>query len=104
MGYFDVNTNLCDKCLHKNVCKYHNQDFANGRGVYIKVYDCPYCKIKDDHYQSELDKARKELNILENRLKHLLQSDFICRFDEKDYKTGEYVRDINDVDKLFYEK
>lgn len=37
--------------------------------------------------------------ILERRLKHLLQSDFIRSFDEVDVHTKEYKRDIKEADK-----
>ena len=44
----------------------------------------------------------QELNvhILERRLKHLLQSDFIRSFDEVDARTKEYKRDIREADVL----
>lgn len=38
------------------------------------------------------------LETVENRLKHLLQSEFISSFDEKDRK-GRYKRDIKEADK-----
>ena len=90
--------NLCDWCIHKDVCKYNNRDLINGRGVYMEVYTCPFRKVYDD----KLEKIRKDYEIIEERLRHLLQSDFISRFDEKNIYTGEYIRDINDIDKLFY--
>lgn len=38
--------------------------------------------------------------VLEERLEHLLQSDFIASFDQVDYRTHEYVRDIRTADRL----
>ena len=43
---------------------------------------------------------QRELHTIRMRLQHLLQSDFIRSFDEKDIKTGEYVRDIKHADLL----
>lgn len=42
----------------------------------------------------------KNINIksLENRLKHLLQSEFIRSFDEVSYPSGTYKRDIKEAD------
>lgn len=37
---------------------------------------------------------------LEARLKHLLGSEFICQFDAKDPKTGQYVREIAEADAI----
>jgi len=39
-------------------------------------------------------------DVLESRLKHLLQSDFIRSFDAINYKTGKYKRDITEADKI----
>lgn len=106
---FDMNTssssrnlfNLCDKCIHKDVCKYRNWDFIKGNGIYMEVHTCPYCK-KKNYSDGELYEIQKNYEVVEQRLKHLLQSDFIRRFDEKYIDTGEYVRDINNIDRLFY--
>ena len=43
---------------------------------------------------------QRELHITRMRLQHLLQSDLIRAFDEKDIKTGEYVRDIKLLDQI----
>lgn len=45
-------------------------------------------------------KEKWKVDYLEQRLKHLLQSNFIKSFDEKDLKTGEYKRDIKEADEL----
>lgn len=63
---------------------------------------CPFRLVEDDYLQSKLFDDRRDLQAMYNRLRHLLESEFIRRFDEKDLDTGEYIRDINDVDKLFY--
>ena len=44
--------------------------------------------------------AKREVIYLRERLGHLLQSEFIRSFDAKAYKTGEYLRNIEDADKL----
>lgn len=41
----------------------------------------------------------KDVYALESRLKHLLKSDYIRRFDDKDPQSGEYKLDIRDADK-----
>ena len=43
---------------------------------------------------------QRELHITRMRLQHLLQFDLIRAFDEKDIKTGEYVRDIKLLDQI----
>lgn len=42
-----------------------------------------------------------KIKSLENRLKHLLSSEFIRSFDEVAYPSGTYKRDIKDADKGF---
>ena len=44
--------------------------------------------------------AKREVIFLRERLGHLLRSEFIRSFDAKAYRTGEYLRDIEDADKL----
>lgn len=43
---------------------------------------------------------KKKAEMLERRLKHLLQSDFIASFDHKNINTKEYQRDIRDADMI----
>lgn len=55
------------------------------------------------HRLSEQNIARfadlaREKSALENRLNHLLESEYIRQFDEKDPETGEYKRDIKGAD------
>ncbi|MBO7211082.1 MAG: hypothetical protein J6V44_08820 [Methanobrevibacter sp.] len=42
-----------------------------------------------------------DVQVLENRLKHLLKSRYIAKFDEINHATGEYVRNIEDADVCF---
>lgn len=42
---------------------------------------------------------REEHELLVRRLEHLLNSDYIRSFDEKDIETGKYKRDIRDADR-----
>lgn len=42
---------------------------------------------------------REEHELLVRRLEHLLESDYIRSFDEKDIMTGKYKRDIRDADR-----
>ena len=56
--------------------------------------------------QTPASDPQRELHITRKRLQHLLQSDFIRTFDEKDIKTGEYIRDIREADneiEMFYD-
>ncbi len=46
---------------------------------------------------SEYDGVNKNL---EDRLRHLCESEFIASFDQMDLQTHEYMRDISDADKL----
>lgn len=48
---------------------------------------------------SEYDGINKSL---EDRLRHLCESEFIASFDQMDLQTHEYERDISDADKLVY--
>ncbi len=48
----------------------------------------------------ELEAKDKVIESLTNRIKHLLESEYIAGFDIKDPITGEYVRDIADADKM----
>ena len=64
---------------------------------YVKAYpkDVVRAKAKQDFV--ELCRTATETDakaVLTNRLKHLLQSDYIRQFDEKDPRTGAYMRDI----------
>ncbi len=48
----------------------------------------------------ELEAKDKVIESLTNRIRHLLESEYIASFDIKDPITGEYVRDIADADKM----
>lgn len=48
---------------------------------------------------SECNDANKNL---EDRLRHLCESEFIASFDQMDLQTHEYMRDISEADKLVY--
>lgn len=50
--------------------------------------------------QTPAEDLQRELHTIRMRLQHLLKSDFIRSFDEKDIRTGEYVRDIKHADLL----
>ena len=50
--------------------------------------------------EKELNEKNNEINILESRLKHLLKSRYIAYYDVKDSKTGQYIRNIEEVDKI----
>lgn len=55
-------------------------------------------KEKIEQLEQSLEKVKSENEYLKNRLGHLLESEFIRRYDEKDPKTKEYVRDIHSLD------
>lgn len=46
------------------------------------------------------DMLKKENEIIAGRLQHLLESDYIRRFDEYDLMTHKYALDIRDADNL----
>lgn len=89
-----------DKIIeYKNAYKRLNSEYkyASLDGVY-KDLDLigEYIKYLEGlHFEDSV-----EICTLEKRLKHLLKSDVIREYDEKDIATGEYVRDINDLDKF----
>lgn len=56
--------------------------------------------LEDGDLGVEVDAVpREEHELLVRRLEHLLNSDYIRSFDEKDIKTGKYKRDIRDADR-----
>lgn len=58
-------------------------------------------QMKVDH-KAEIEEIirvkNKEFGMLQERLRHLLQSDFIRSFDEIDHKTNTYRRNISEAD------
>lgn len=54
--------------------------------------------LAPDEVFNKAIKALEHNYILERRLKHLLQSEFIRSFDEVDARTKEYKRDIREAD------
>ena len=50
---------------------------------------------------AEISRLQKAIECLEKRLKHLLSSDVIRRYDEYDRKTGTYARDISKFDEKY---
>ena len=57
-----------------------------------------------DDLQQKLTEARKDVEILEKRLRHLLKSDTVAAFDAKDRNTGNYKLRIEDLDKMLRAK
>lgn len=64
------------------------------------------CELKSINaaYLEMLENHTATIEMLDNRLRHLLQSEFIRSFDEKDFKTKEYKRNIADADKIALRK
>lgn len=69
------------------------------------------CCWGDTLNEEELNEVVDYINILEDRnltlekrLGHLLESETIKLYDNVSGKTGEYIRDIRDLDKHSYEK
>ena len=48
--------------------------------------------------KARIEELERERDILEKRLRHLLESKTICMFDELKPRTGEYLRDIKTLD------
>lgn len=79
------------------------RECSNGR----PCKECKFIRICIGHSESfrgmiadSLESQQKEIDCLERRLQHLLQSDFIESFDTKNYATKEYTRDIQEADKI----
>ncbi len=59
---------------------------------------CLFLECQNFSLNSVRDFQKNDIDRLERRLKHLLQSDFIRSFDEVDVYTKEYKRDIREAD------
>lgn len=59
---------------------------------------CLFLECQNFSLNSVRDFQKNDIDRLERRLKHLLQSDFIKSFDEVDVYTKEYKRDIREAD------
>ena len=81
-------------------------DFCNEKCKYYKMCGirCAYITVGEKcEYKVEetADVQTLEIEVLEYRLKHLLKSRYIAKFDEVNHATGEYVRNIEDADVCF---
>ena len=56
-------------------------------------------EVSNCNLEEQLEEKINENKLLEERLKHLLKSEYISFFDEKDSFTGEYILDINEIDR-----
>lgn len=63
-------------------------------------YEERYKKLKAENNRltAELERQYESYNNILQRLRHLLESDFIRSFDEWNIQKGEYTRDIADAD------
>ena len=59
-----------------------------------------FLKKRKEALQEENKKLKGYNEMLEKRLRHLLQSEFIRSFDIKDFKTKKYKRDIKEADEI----
>lgn len=84
------------------------EELPNSRFVFSYIYHVFSGSIVDrlaeyektGYEPQEVAKLAQNIRVLESRLKHLLQSDFINTFDRKGPITKEYTRDIKEADKL----
>lgn len=65
-------------------------------GVYFNTM--LYAELEKAETKSEDTTIREERDLLETRLRHLLESETIRMFDEKDPRTHAYKRDISRLD------
>lgn len=64
---------------------------------------CCFLEFQNISIKQDRDFIENDIKLLERRLKHLLQSDFIRSFDKVDIHTKEYKRDIREADaKILY--
>lgn len=73
----------------------HEADTVTDNETELYVTEKRIAELLDENI-----KLRRDMRMLELRLGHLLQSDFIRSFDEVDINTMEYVRDIKYADQL----
>ncbi len=57
-------------------------------------------KVISQNILDLIKRQQAQIESLEKRFKHLLQSDFIASFDGWDYRKGDYRRDIREADNL----
>ena len=86
------------RCIDCEYEKVYPERFADG-------HKCPKCG-SGLYVPAEVEVTgmvtREEYESLLRRFKHLLESDIIALYDEVDPKTGEYKRDIKELDNIIY--
>ena len=102
----DVKPEMCLDCklvnsCNKGVYKTKVRTEENGLGTWevsgaVPGDDCPI-----EVYNTGMD-TEKEYGLLLKRFRHLLKSDIIALYDEVDPRTGEYKRDIKELDDIIY--
>lgn len=107
-GMYVVTTLDKDIALNVEQKLSDTKPISNGRFVAAFIYNVFSGTIVDrlaeyeitGYEPEEVAKLKNHIEVLESRLKHLLQSDFINSFDRKDPLTKKYTRDIKEADKL----
>ena len=64
--------------------------------AYVEIAEDDHCI---DFWQKKCQTLMDENKALDKRLRHLLESDAIRLYDEVNHKTGEYRRDIKELDR-----
>lgn len=92
-------TNIDDPYIAEKDKRSAIRSICNGNIDYLTVQDLQRA-ISWLYTDASFTINLKNINIksLENRLKHLLQSEFIRSFDEVSYPSGTYKRDIKEAD------
>lgn len=92
---------VCDQCPYNS----QNNCLARFHGDVKVLIDGYAERLKDEqakvyNYIKESEQMRIERDVLERRLKHLLQSETIRQFDAISPRNGDYERDISDLDEM----
>lgn len=92
---------VCDQCPYNGQ---NNCLISFHRDVRVLIDEFAE-RLKDEqakvnNYIKESEQMRIERDALERRLKHLLQSETIRQFDAISPRSGDYERDISDLDEM----
>ncbi len=89
------------RCTGRSNGKIVQQKLLLAVSSIIHKYD--YARQNLSYKNKQIKQLKRDKYILEERLKHLLQSNTIKKYDEKYYKSGDYKLDVLQIDKMLEE-